>query len=132
MELGEAIDTALRVRYLPGGRDLNGWDCWGAVRWLYAQHSGMWLPEFPALSHKESMTTQHAVRKIALNVEPCEFEPWALAAQYHGRTWKHIGIVLPDRTILHASDTLNRTTTNRRRMFEMLALTTRYYRWKID
>lgn len=130
MDIGKAIDTALHVPYLPGGRDLQGWDCWGAVRWLYAQHTGLWLPEFPHLCHDEALSTQHAVRRVQNRLEPCGFKPWALAAQYHGKTWKHVGIVLPDLNILHADTALNRTTTHNRRHFEMLALTTRYYRWK--
>jgi cell wall-associated NlpC family hydrolase len=130
MNTDDAIGTALHVPYLPGGRDLTGWDCYGAVRWLFAQYTGIWMPEFPAISHKESMSTQHAAWSVHDHVEECDFEPLALAAQYKGRRWVHIGLVLPDRRIIHAYGDINQTTTHRRRGFELLAPVTKYYRWK--
>ncbi len=126
----EIISTAMRVPYLPGGRDLDGWDCYGSVRWLYQQYTGILMPEFPAISHKESMSTQRAAWAVHDHVEECEFQPLALAAQYKGRRWVHIGLVLPDRRIIHAFDDINKTTTHRRRAFEMLAPVTKYYQWK--
>lgn len=130
MNADEVISTALRVPYLPGGRDLDGWDCYGSVRWVYYQLTGVLMPEFPAISHKESMTTQRAAWSVHEHVEECEFQPLALAAQYKGRRWEHIGLVLPDRRIIHACDDINETTIHRRSMFEMLKPVTKYYQWK--
>jgi cell wall-associated NlpC family hydrolase len=130
MNADEVIDMALRVPYLPGGRDLDGWDCYGSVRWVYYQLTGVLMPEFPAISHKESMTTQRAAWSVHEHVEECEFQPLALAAQYKGRRWEHIGLVLPDRRIIHACDDINETTIHRRSMFEMLKPVTKYYQWK--
>lgn len=130
MKPEEIISTALRVPYVPGGRELDGWDCYGSVRWLYHQYTGILMPEFPAISHKESMSTQRAAWAVHDHVEECEFQPLALAAQYKGRRWVHIGLVLPDRRIIHAFDDINKTTTHRRRAFEMLAPVTKYYQWK--
>jgi cell wall-associated NlpC family hydrolase len=127
--IGALIDVGLAVPYLPGGRDLNGWDCWGAVRWLYAQHTGVWLPEYPSLSHDESRGTQRAAKKCLRYLQPCNFGPWVFAAQYRGNAFTHIGLVLPNRSIFHATEQLWQTTTHRRRAFEMLSLTTKYYRW---
>lgn len=130
MNTDEVIDMALRVPYVPGGRDLDGWDCYGSVRWVYYQLTGVLMPEFPAISHKESMTTQRAAWSVHEHVEECEFQPLALAAQYKGRRWEHIGLVLPDRRIIHACDDINETTIHRRSMFEMLKPVTKYYQWK--
>ncbi|MDF4644909.1 hypothetical protein F0M03_04705 [Vibrio parahaemolyticus] len=130
MNADEVIDMALRVPYLPGGRDLDGWDCYGSVRWVYYQLTGVLMPEFPAISHKESMTTQRAAWSVHEHVEECQFQPLALAAQYKGRRWEHIGLVLPDRRIIHACDDINETTIHRRSMFEMLKPVTKYYQWK--
>lgn len=130
MNADEVIDMALRVPYVPGGRDLDGWDCYGSVRWVYYQLTGVLMPEFPAISHKESMTTQRAAWSVHEHVEECEFQPLALAAQYKGRRWEHIGLVLPDRRIIHACDDIYETTIHRRSMFEMLKPVTKYYQWK--
>ncbi|ENK7461307.1 C40 family peptidase [Vibrio parahaemolyticus] len=130
MNADEVIDMALRVPYVPGGRDLDGWDCYGSVRWVYYQLTGVLMPEFPAISHKESMTTQRAAWSVHEHVEECQFQPLALAAQYKGRRWEHIGLVLPDRRIIHACDDINETTIHRRSMFEMLKPVTKYYQWK--
>ncbi|HHF3031872.1 TPA: NlpC/P60 family protein [Vibrio diabolicus] len=130
MNADEVIDMALRVPYVPGGRDLDGWDCYGSVRWVYFQLTGVLMPEFPAISHKESMTTQRAAWSVHEHVEECKFQPLALAAQYKGRRWEHIGLVLPDRRIIHACDDINETTIHRRSMFEMLKPVTKYYQWK--
>ncbi|ANQ24823.1 hypothetical protein BA893_24895 [Vibrio natriegens] len=130
MNTEEVIDLALRVPYVPGGRDLDGWDCYGSVRWVYYQLTGVLMPEFPAISHKESMTTQRAAWSVHEHVEECQFQPLALAAQYKGRRWEHIGLVLPDRRIIHACDDINETTIHRRSMFEMLKPVTKYYQWK--
>lgn len=130
MNTEEVIDLALRVPYVPGGRDLDGWDCYGSVRWVYYQLTGVLMPEFPAISHKDSMTTQRAAWSVHEHVEECEFQPLALAAQYKGRRWEHIGLVLPDRRIIHACDDINETTIHRRSMFEMLKPVTKYYQWK--
>lgn len=130
MNADEVISTALRVPYVPGGRDLDGWDCYGSVRWVYYQLTGVLMPEFPAISHKESMTTQRAAWSVHEHVEECQFQPLALAAQYKGRRWEHIGLVLPDRRIIHACDDINETTIHRRSMFEMLKPVTKYYQWK--
>lgn len=130
MNADEVIDMALRVPYLPGGRDLDGWDCYGSVRWVYYQLTGVLMPEFPAISHKELMTTQRAAWSVHEHVEECQFQPLALAAQYKGRRWEHIGLVLPDRRIIHACDDINETTIHRRSMFEMFKPVTKYYQWK--
>lgn len=130
MNADEVIDMALRVPYVPGGRDLDGWDCYGSVRWVYCQLTGVLMPEFPAISHKEFMTTQRAAWSVHEHVEECQFQPLALAAQYKGRRWEHIGLVLPDRRIIHACDDINETTIHRRSMFEMLKPVTKYYQWK--
>jgi cell wall-associated NlpC family hydrolase len=132
MNIDDAISAAKHVRYLPGGRDLNGWDCYGAVRWLYTQITGIWMPEYPAISHQENFTTQRAALQVHDHVEPCDFEPLAFAAQYRGRRWVHIGLVLPDRTILHAYEGLTITAVHRRHRFEQLAPITKYYRWKSE
>ncbi|ELB2819203.1 hypothetical protein QNE82_001320 [Vibrio alginolyticus] len=130
MNAEEIISTALRVPYLPGGRDLDGWDCYGAVRWLNDQFNGILMPEFPALSHKDVLVTQRAAWSLHDYVDECNFQPLALAAQYKGRRWVHTGFVLPDRRIIHAYDNSSKTTIHRRSMFEMLAPVTKYYRWK--
>lgn len=130
MNTEEVIDMALRVPYVPGGRDLDGWDCYGSVRWVYYQLTGVLMPEFPAISHKESMSTQRAAWSVHDYVDECDFKPLALAAQYKGRRWEHIGLVLPDRRIIHACDEERKTTIHRRSMFELLAPVTKYYQWK--
>ncbi|MEI8628316.1 hypothetical protein [Vibrio sp. M60_M70] len=130
MNAEEIISTALRVPYLPGGRDLDGWDCYGAVRWLNDQFNGILMPEFPALSHKDVLVTQRAAWSLHDCVDECNFQPLALAAQYKGRLWVHTGFVLPDRRIIHAYDNSSKTTIHRRSMFEMLAPVTKYYQWK--
>ncbi|MDF4639331.1 NlpC/P60 family protein [Vibrio parahaemolyticus] len=129
MNAEELISVAKRVPYVPGGRDLDGWDCYGSVRWLYHQFTGVLMPEFPALSHKDEAITQRAAWSVHDSVEECKFQPLALAAQYKNRRWVHIGLVLPDRRIIHAYDD-NKATIHRRSMFEMLAPVTKYYQWK--
>ncbi|MGY0615876.1 hypothetical protein [Vibrio sp. FJH11] len=130
MNTDRLLSIAERVPYLPGGRDLLGWDCYGSVRWLNYQFTGVLMPEFPAISHKESMTTQRAAWAMHDHVQECDFQPLALASQYRNRRWEHVGLVLPDRRIIHAYEGINKTTIQRRSMFEMLAPVTKYYQWK--
>ncbi len=129
MNANDAISTALLVPYLPGGRGLAGWDCYGSVRWLYYRLTGVLMPEYPAISHAESKATQKAAWSVHDHVVECDFKPLALAAQYKGKRWVHIGLVLPDRTIIHAHEGKSTTEIVRRSKFELMAPITKYYQW---
>jgi cell wall-associated NlpC family hydrolase len=129
MNTDEIIGTALLVPYLPGGRGLAGWDCYGSVRWAYYQLTGVLMPEYPAISHAENQATQKAAWSVHDHVEECSFQPLAFAAQYHGKRWVHIGLVLPDRTILHAYEGRPTTEKISRNQFELMKPVTKYYRW---
>lgn len=125
----DVIGRALHVPYLPGGRTLDGWDCYGAVRWVYHALTGVLLPEFPTLSHESHKSTQRAAWSLHECCTPCDFAPLTFAAQYKGKRWVHIGLVLPNRQILHAYEDKPRTVIERRNKFELLAPITKYYQW---
>lgn len=105
------VTAMIGVRFVEKGRDLSGWDCWGAVAYGLRQGFGIVVP-----SYTEAYTTSQEGAEIAaligrespgwLAVPLAEALPGdVLILRIHGQPW-HCGLVLEPPAFLHADGTL--------------------------
>lgn len=96
---GLNLNTVLAVPYQDRGLDLNGWNCWGLVRWVFHALHGIWLPAYAEVSPDADQTKSQAALDVIRDGDfrtvkrPREGD---IAAAYcgGGRWLKHIGIVV--------------------------------------
>ena len=91
------------VPFVDGGRDLAGFDCWGAI-WLAYRERGIKLPSYGEVSALD-------LRRVAREIEggqeawrpvktPREFDVVLLRIQ--SRAWVgHVGLMVDGRRMLH-------------------------------
>lgn len=101
------FDRYVGIPYLARGRDLNGIDCWGLVRLVFAEQLNIDLP-----SMDESYVSVADARAIAGLIEG-KLPSWGLVKRSHerpfdvalmrvGREVCHIGLVVGAGLVLHA------------------------------
>ena len=97
---------AVMVPFIPFGRDLTGWDCWGAIYYAYKSIKGI---ELPAYTGDYSSPTSH--REIGLLIEK-ELSVWAKIEDPQpldvvlirlGTAMCHVGLVLNPPLMLHVA-----------------------------
>lgn len=101
----DQITQYLAVPYVDGGRDLNGWDCWGLVRHVLMTHAG--ISTIRSYSHiapdnKSALTKAFYCEREQFEIsKPCV---GAVAAVFKGVGNKqlmiHVGVVIDDGGIL--------------------------------
>lgn len=94
----------LAVPYKHNGRDLNGWDCFGAVRYILAHHADIELPMFDAVSASE--ITRQSKRKI--------WHPQFVTDKFDvvcidlptskGKRPLHVGVMVSEIRLLHCDE----------------------------
>lgn len=92
----------LAVPYRLHGRDLNGWDCFGAVRYILNNHAGVRLPLWDMVSAAEILRQSARpewVRQSKAKVFDvvCMDEP-----TMDGRRPLHVGIMVDEMHMLHS------------------------------
>lgn len=106
------MDTTpyLDVPFVPGGRALDGADCWGLVRLVSAREFGRELPAYPGAGVRDggldlrSLGAEAAERRDA-DFDPVEDpEPGDVVLLRPRRRPIHVGIIVAKRplTMLHA------------------------------
>lgn len=89
------------IPYLDKGRDPSGLDCWGLVRWVYAEERNLILP---SLHHHDGLDSIRQM--LAQHIDDYEKldkpEPWAIALFRSMITAMHVGIMIDDTRMLHA------------------------------
>ena len=91
------------VPFVDGGRDLAGFDCWGAI-WLAYRERGIELPDYGEISALD-------LRRVAREIEggqeawqpvetPREFDV-VLLRLYNRRWIGHVGLMVDGRRMLH-------------------------------
>ena len=91
------------VPFVDGGRDLAGFDCWGAI-WLAYAERGIDLPDYGEISALD-------LRRVAREIEggqeawqpveePREFDV-VLLRLYNRRWIGHVGLMVDGRRMLH-------------------------------
>ena len=83
--------AALGTPYVPGGTDLNGFDCSGFVRWTYS-HFGIKLPR----SASEQARMGYSVRRDNLQAGDI------VTFRDSRRGWNHVGIYVGDGKFIHS------------------------------
>ena len=91
------------VPFVDGGRDLAGFDCWGAIFLAYRER-GIELPDYGEISALD-------LRRVAREIEggqeawqpvgtPREFD--VVLLRLYNRAWVgHVGLMVDDRRMLH-------------------------------
>jgi cell wall-associated NlpC family hydrolase len=110
---GGCVDVSafLRVPYVPRGRDLSGWDCWGCARFVARTAFGVSVPDFGALYEGADYARPAPVSAL-IGRELAAFEPVTrsdlepvpgalLLFAVHGVPF-HIGIDIGGGYMLHA------------------------------
>lgn len=108
LSLNQFIERSIEVPYVPFGRDMSGWDCWGLVYCAYKDVRGIELP----LLDKEYSSA----------LDKAEVEAIIKEEEFHGQNWKetvwpelmdlvvltstermcHVGILVEKGWVLHA------------------------------
>lgn len=113
MNFGQFVDKATSVQFLAGGRNWDGWDCWGLVRTAYQDVRNTTLP----MHSDDHRSIRHLERLEELMRAGAAFEGWekiserdaqpmdALLLILRGRAC-HIGLVVDPRRrlFLHAEE----------------------------
>lgn len=105
MYLSEFVDVAISTPFKIGGRDFDGWDCWGLVYCFYLHVFGVNVGSFSS-EYDEKVTYDELSKLIDV-----EKERWIRAignpeigdvSLYRvGKFRTHVGVVLPERKLLH-------------------------------
>ncbi|HRQ13091.1 MAG TPA: NlpC/P60 family protein [Promineifilum sp.] len=94
--------------YRDHGRTRSGVDCWGLVRLIYKNELGIDLPSYAEISAEDLMRAARAIDagkdgELWRGVPASDIVPFDVAVMRHygRRTVGHVGIVTPERRILH-------------------------------
>jgi cell wall-associated NlpC family hydrolase len=103
--IGEAYWVRyLRVPYKKFGRDLKGWDCFGAVRYILNAHKGIELPMFDFVSAAEIMRQSQRDTWVKKD-KPQQFDVVCLKVPtLRGVRPLHVGIMVDDKLMLHCEE----------------------------
>ncbi|MEL6170578.1 MAG: NlpC/P60 family protein [Pseudomonadota bacterium] len=94
------------LRFLSGGRDRSGLDCWGLCRLVYRDQLGIDLPTYGEISANE-------LRKVARQMRSGQDQdPWravgdpqafdiAVMTGGQGRVTTHVGVMIDQKRLLH-------------------------------
>lgn len=116
------------VPYLDEGRDLSGWDCFGAVRYLLHSHYGKPLMDsFGRIraGQLRAMSSVFSDLQTAL-VETNHATEGAVACQFRGKYLAHVAIVVGPNLIFQATSARGSELLSVRE-FERQSLLTRYF-----
>lgn len=130
------VNQYIGVPYKSLGRSPDGWDCYGLVRHLFAEHLGVTLPDWKADPDdlKAVIRTFRDARKdtIANHMAKQIMEPedWAIVLVDKGKAAHHIGVFLAG-GVLHC-DLKVQTQWNEWSTFRRLYVGNeiRLYRWQ--
>ncbi len=123
------IERYLQVPYIDCGRDLDGWDCWGLVR--YVLHYDYNLPLFQSFGtiHPFDKTGLNHAFKVSLNqFKSVNAEAGAIACCFKFGLLVHVGVCLDQTDILHTTSKSG-TTVITHRQFKRLGIHTEFYRY---
>lgn len=105
------VNTYIGVPYLHGGRDRQGWDCFGLVKALYAER-GVVLPDWYAdptdlrAVAREMMNQTDETVSSGRAEEIFLPEDWAIVMVMRRKAAHHMGVCFED-GVLHAVERLN-------------------------
>ena len=106
------IDQAVGVPFVPHGRDYDGWDCWGLVWRAYLDVRGIRLPSYDA-QYDQITDWRRLVRAFAAGVQEWVLTPTPstgdVALIYRRGLAIHVGLIVPDRRILHVEEGVETT-----------------------
>lgn len=106
MDLQAFARRAIGVPFLEGGRDFDGWDCYGLCFAAYKFVLGAALPDRRDYAIREyaAIAKIFDARSSVLWKRLDAAQPMALAAIYRRNAVIHTGLVLPNRRILHVEE----------------------------
>lgn len=114
--LAEFIDRAMDVPFVEGGRDYDGWDCWGLVVCCQRDVYGRILPSH---SGEYGSTARRDELKALIERDKTETDLWELVDEpetgclvllyLYGRPC-HIGVMVDHRNVLHTEAKCNTVT----------------------
>ena len=103
-----------RLKFLDGGRDFGGVDCWGLVRLIYENELGIHLPEYGEISAHDLKNASKAMvdgdasgkwKPVCRN-DLKEFD--IVAMRFYGHSVVgHVGVAVTASTIIHIEPKVN-------------------------
>jgi hypothetical protein len=124
------LNEIMSVPYRDHGRNLDGLDCWGLVRWVHHHHFNRPLmPSFSDIEPDDKAGMTQGYAALVGGFECNKAVPGALACHFVEGTLVHIGIVIEEcgLKVLHTGRGWGKPTLNSLRSFERMCATTRYY-----
>lgn len=105
MSIIKAADRYVGAPYKPRGRDPNGWDCWGCVRWCRKEFFGKESPSWEDAYNAVDFTNPEIVERVIRS----HMEGWSEVPVRPGvvllfRTFNrdaHVGLYLGDNQFIH-------------------------------
>lgn len=101
------LDRYMAIPYVDGGRDMEGCDCWGLLRLIYADHLNIVLPEHSDVSAFDLMAVFKRVRDDRKEwqavKEPEPFDGVLMNERPNSPVISHIGIVTPCGRVMHTN-----------------------------
>lgn len=106
------LDKYCVVPFLPGGRDMNGYDCWGLFRLVFRELGGPELPMFGEVpagrSDAEARAVLKAIKSKVWQKVDTPRRGDGVVMKIHrdgfpGRVANHVGIMIDDRRMMHAT-----------------------------
>ncbi|HIF9551112.1 TPA: phage tail protein [Photobacterium damselae] len=124
------LNELMAVPYVDHGRDLNGLDCWGLVRYVRHHHHHLpLLSSFGAVIPTDKAGMTQCYQSLVSGFKPVPPQNGAIACHFVGETLVHVGVVVDEGglKVLHTGRKFQRPKLDRIHHFERLALITRYY-----
>ena len=92
------------VPFVDGGRDIDGLDCWGLVRLIYANELDVVLPSYGEISAADLIRVARSIGAGQEGWTPVD-EPQAfdvVVMRFYGRSWTgHVGIMVDGKSMIH-------------------------------
>jgi cell wall-associated NlpC family hydrolase len=115
-----SLDRYIGVRFIDGGRDFDGFDCWGLVKTYYREERNIDLPEFnisssDAKSINKNMTSEANLKKWVavekINIQMGDVITMSLSSR-HPDFVTHVGVFIGGGKFLHTIEGQTSTISN--------------------
>jgi cell wall-associated NlpC family hydrolase len=101
-------DKFVGLKFKLGGRDWPEFDCYGLVRWVLFEQSGLVLPRYDGDDKREIAHHAMAMKQVSVDAASPLDVAVLLTDIRVGLTWKsapvHIGVFVSEKAILHVEE----------------------------